>query len=348
MISSTVAWASSPPASSRAACAVFLALTLCFPLSLSAAEPANPPSKVENAVKEADLPLLKITPQAEQRLGLKTAKVESKKMPETRAFPAAVLIPLAAPDGPAGLAPIPPGTPDDFRKVAGEQAIADGAVAAAKATLTGAELTLTRAETLAKAKAGSERALDDARTQANIARAALTTAETQRALLGTDVAAALKSPRRWISVSIAATELARLDTALAASVKTMGDARAAPLSAKPVAAPPSATPSAGTVDLFYEVEAATLLAGQRVQIDVPLKGSETPRLVLPWSAVLFDPLGGSWVYEQTAPQTFTHRRVSVLRVTGTDAVLEAGPGAGAAIIITGAAELFGAEFGGFK
>ncbi len=323
-------------------------LILLIALPAFAAEPANPPSKVENPVKEADLPLLKITPQAEQRLGLKSAKVESRKMPDSRAFPAAVLIPLAGPDTPAGLAPMPLGTPDDFRKVAELQTASDGAIAAARAALNGATLTLTRAEMLAKAKAGSERALDDARTALALANTALATATSQRALLGTDVATTLKSPRRWISVSIAATELARLDTALAASVKPLGDNKATPLSAKPVVAPPSATPAAGTVDLFYEVDAAALLAGQRVQLDIAVKGSETPRLVLPWSAVLFDPQGGAWVYEQTAPQTFTHRRVSILRVAGTDAVLEAGPAAGATIIITGAAELFGAEFGGFK
>ncbi len=349
--SSTVEWASRPPVSSSCgleAQTTALLLALCLTLPAPAVEPANPPSKIENAVKEADLPLLKITSLAEQRLGLKTAKVESKKLPETRAFPAGVLIPLAAPDAPAGLAPLPLGTPDDFRKVAELQAIADGAVAAAKATLTGAELTLTRAEMLSKANAGSERALDDARTQLALANTALATTASQRALLGTEVAAALKSPRRWISVSIAATELTRLDTTLAAGVKPIGDAKAASLPAKPVAAPPSATPAAGTVDLFYEVEAAAFLTGQRVQLDISLKGSEAPRLVLPWSAVLFDPQGGAWVYEQTAPQTFTHRRVSILRVAGTDAVLEAGPPAGATIVITGAAELFGAEFGGFK
>src|SRR6187431_1131896 len=96
--------------------------TRCFLILLTAlpafaAEPANPPSKVENAVKEADLPLLKITPQAEQRLGVKTAKVELKKMPETRAYPGTVLIPLAGPDTPAGLVPLPLGTADDFRRI---------------------------------------------------------------------------------------------------------------------------------------------------------------------------------------------------------------------------------------
>ena len=323
-----------------------LLLILCVAASSAATEPASLPSKVENPVKEADLPLLKITPQAEQRLGLKSAKVESEKMPDARAFPAGVLIPLATPD--AGLAPMPLGAPDDFRKVAELQVAADGVIAAARATLNGATLTLTRAEMLAKAKAGSERALDDARTALALANTALATATSQRALLGTDVAIALKSPSRWISVSIAATELARLDTAAAASVKPIGDAKAAPLSAKPVAAPPSAAPATGTVDLYYEVDAAALLAGQRVQLDIAVKGSEAPRLVLPWSAVLFDPQGGAWVYEQTAPQTFTHRRVSILRVSGTEAVLEAGPAVGATIIITGAAELFGAEFGGFK
>ena len=134
-------------------------LILLIALPAFAAEPANPPSKVENPVKEADLPLLKITPQAEQRLGLKSAKVESRKMPDSRAFPAAVLIPLAGPDTPAGLAPMPLGTPDDFRKVAELQTASDGAIAAARAALNGATLTLTRAEMLAKAKAGSERAL---------------------------------------------------------------------------------------------------------------------------------------------------------------------------------------------
>lgn len=323
-------------------------LILLITLPAFAAEPANAPSKVESAVKEADLPLLKITPHAEQRLGIKTAKVESRKMPETRAFPGTALIPLAAPEAPAGLAPMQLVTPDDFRKIAELQTAADGAVAAARATLNGATLNLTRAEKLASANAGSERALDDARTQLALANTALATATSQRALLGTEVAAALKSPRRWISVSIAATELARLDTTLAAGVKPLGDAKAAPLSAKPVAAPPSSAPAAGTLDLFYEVDAAAFAAGQRVQLDMALKGTETPRLVLPWSAVLFDPQGGAWVYEQTAPQTFTHRRVSILRVAGTDAVLEAGPAAGAIIVTAGAAELFGAEFGGFK
>ena len=171
-------------------------LILLTALPSLAAEPANPPSRVENAVKEADLPLLRITPLAERRLGLKTAKVESRKMADTRAFPGSVLIPLAGPDTPAGLVPLPLGTADDFRKVAEQQSLADGAVAAAHATLTGAQLALTRAEKLAKEKAGSERALDEARTQLALANTALATATTQRALLGTGVAAALKSPRR--------------------------------------------------------------------------------------------------------------------------------------------------------
>ena len=45
-----------------------LLLILCVAASSAATEPASLPSKVENPVKEADLPLLKITPQAEQRL----------------------------------------------------------------------------------------------------------------------------------------------------------------------------------------------------------------------------------------------------------------------------------------
>ncbi|MEQ1861480.1 MAG: efflux RND transporter periplasmic adaptor subunit, partial [Chthoniobacteraceae bacterium] len=58
--------------------------------------------------------------------------------------------------------------------------------------------------------------------------------------------------------------------------------------------------------------------------------------------------GGQWVYENTAPQTFTRRRVVVDRVVGPDAVLASGARAGAKVVTDGAAELFGTEFGAGK
>ena len=68
-------------------------------------------------------------------------------------------------------------------------------------------------------------------------------------------------------------------------------------------------------------------------------------LVVPWSAVTHDVNGGTWVYENTSPQTFVRRRVQVRHVAGTEAVLESGPKVGTKVVSVAVAELFGTEFG---
>ena len=67
--------------------------------------------------------------------------------------------------------------------------------------------------------------------------------------------------------------------------------------------------------------------------------------MIPWSAVVHDVHGGTWVYEQTAPHQFVRRRVEVLHVDRGVAVLGAGPPAGTSVVTAGVAELFGTEFG---
>ena len=80
---------------------------------------------------------------------------------------------------------------------------------------------------------------------------------------------------------------------------------------------------------------------------LPLKGQEES-LVVPRSALVRDVLGGSWVYENTAPHSYARKRVFVERVVGDLAALTSGPKPGAKIVTDGAAELFGTEFGGSK
>ena len=75
-----------------------------------------------------------------------------------------------------------------------------------------------------------------------------------------------------------------------------------------------------------------------------LQGQDEQR-VIPWSAVIQDINGGTWVYEKTAEHTFVRRRVQVRIVSGADAILSEGPPAGTHIVISGVAELFGTEFG---
>lgn len=115
--------------------------------------------------------------------------------------------------------------------------------------------------------------------------------------------------------------------------------------AEPVAAPPSANPLAATVDLYYEMaNDRGYRPGQKLAVTLTLRSHEED-LTVPWAAVLHDIQGGTWVYEQTAPQTFIRRRVHVRFVSGERAVLAVGPKAGTPVVTDGAAELFGTEFG---
>jgi hypothetical protein len=81
-----------------------------------------------------------------------------------------------------------------------------------------------------------------------------------------------------------------------------------------------------------------------VAVTLALRGAEES-LVVPWSAVVHDVLGGAWVYEQTAADTFLRRRVEVRFVIEGQAVLAAGPAPAAQVVTEGVAELFGTEFG---
>jgi hypothetical protein len=67
-------------------------------------------------------------------------------------------------------------------------------------------------------------------------------------------------------------------------------------------------------------------------------------LTIPSSAVLYDIHGGAWVYQQTAPQKYSRRRVEIARVAGGAALVARGLQTGAKVVTAGAAELFGTEF----
>jgi hypothetical protein len=110
--------------------------------------------------------------------------------------------------------------------------------------------------------------------------------------------------------------------------------------------PPSANPITGTVDLFYELDNSTrqFNPGQRIAAALTLR-SPTESLTVPWSAVMHDIHGGTWVYEQSGEFAFVRRRVVLSSVTGDAAVLETGPPAGTPIVVAGAAELYGTETG---
>lgn len=69
------------------------------------------------------------------------------------------------------------------------------------------------------------------------------------------------------------------------------------------------------------------------------------RKAVPYSAVLYDEQGRTWVYTSPGRLTYIRAPITVDVIAGELAVLSAGPPAGTAVVAVGAAELYGAEFG---
>jgi RND family efflux transporter MFP subunit len=262
---------------------------------------------------------------------------------------------------------------------------ADGQVKSAQTQLEAARIALDRAKQLLKNEAGSRRAVDEAQSQHDLAHKAVEASTARRDLLekvvgeveqGTSAPLAIPSPETgllrnvsalagqnvpagaalfevvdlkqvWVRVPVYVGDLPRIDAAAEAAIGALTAHPGAPVQlAKPATAPPSANPAAGTVDLFYLLDnrEAKYGPGQRVGVTLKLAG-EAESLAIPWSAVIYDIHGGTWVYEQADALLFVRRRVAVRFVDGDTAVLAAGPKSGTKVVIAGAAELFGAETG---
>jgi hypothetical protein len=66
--------------------------------------------------------------------------------------------------------------------------------------------------------------------------------------------------------------------------------------------------------------------------------------VVPYSSLIFDPKGQTWVYTSPQPRTFVRHRVDVDHIKGDVVVLNDGPPVGTIVASVAVAELYGAEF----
>ena len=114
-----------------------------------------------------------------------------------------------------------------------------------------------------------------------------------------------------------------------------------PLRAKRVLMQGAAAPNT----LYFKVKSGTqgLQAGQSVAVRLAEPGSNTPKKVVPYSAILYDLTGDTWVYTNPEPSVFVRERVNIERIDKDLAVLTSGPAAGTQVVTIGAAELYGAE-----
>jgi cobalt-zinc-cadmium efflux system membrane fusion protein len=259
-------------------------------------------------------------------------------------------------------------------------------VAQAQETVNKAKLDLERAEKLYRDSAGTRKAVEDAQSALSLATVALDYAKKLQNLIakndtqseaGQQTPLTIESPQAgmirtasvapsevvaagaplfevmkydpvWVRVPVYAGETAQLALDTSADVVPLNsEEKSRGYTAKPIAAPPTATPLASTVDLYYELanSEGKLRPGERMTVRVKLQGGSQQRVV-PWSAVMHDINGGTWVYEKTAEHTYVRRRIQVRYVLDDLAVLEnGGPSVGAKIVTAGAVELFGTEFG---
>ncbi|MCW5892138.1 MAG: membrane fusion protein MtrC [bacterium] len=313
----------------------------------SAASRESAPAQV--VVKDG-LPSVEVSGEAEHRLGIVTVSVETARVGRLLTLAGDLLLPLARPDDRSNrsiFALMPMTTPAELVKVAETQIDADGQIAVANVQLDTARASLVRAERLLESRAGTRRALDEARAQVHLAEAGLRTAREKRALLGTSVFDAVQKKTLWVRVALYTGDLQRINHAAIAAVSALGtDTDDPPREAHPVAVPLSTNTAVGVVDVFYKLDdvGEGWRPGQRVRVAIPLRDSEDG-VVVPAGAILYDVHGSTWIYVETAPRRFTRTRVDVRSIDGAGARLARGPSAGARVVTDGATELFGHELG---
>lgn len=104
-------------------------------------------------------------------------------------------------------------------------------------------------------------------------------------------------------------------------------------------------PTGETGALYYAVDAGErLVPGQAVRVELVVSGDGEVREVVPYSSLLYDGSGHTWVYVSPEALTYVREAVEVEYIEGDQAFLLKGPKVGTKVVSVGAAELFGTEF----
>ena len=85
-------------------------------------------------------------------------------------------------------------------------------------------------------------------------------------------------------------------------------------------------------------------AAERLGLETAPIRSRGGRKIAPYSAILYDAQGKTWVYTSRARLTFVRARVEIAAIRGDEALLSSGPPVGTEVASVAAAELYGTEF----
>lgn len=260
---------------------------------------------------------------------------------------------------------------------------AESLVNTTKTQVEAIDIALKRANKLLDDLVGSQRNVDEAKAAHEIALRNLEAAKAKKAILkqvvniGTVDPIAIRAPKSgiisnvfaisdqwlstgnsiieisetntlWVRVPIPVAELDSLDLQADAKItKPTSTLKTEYLTAKPVIAPPSADPLTGTVHVFYKIsnQQSTFAPAQRISVSISTLKDQKQGIAIPWSSVVFDVYGGSWVYAKTSITSFERKRVFVEQVNGSTAIVSQGLQQGTPIVTNGALELFAIETG---
>jgi hypothetical protein len=90
--------------------------------------------------------------------------------------------------------------------------------------------------------------------------------------------------------------------------------------------------------------AAERLGVETATVNEAMKSGEQ-RLVIPYSALVYDINGGTWVYKALEPLVYIRESVTVDYIEDDEAVLTEGPEVGTEVVTVAVAELYGADTG---
>ena len=89
----------------------------------------------------------------------------------------------------------------------------------------------------------------------------------------------------------------------------------------------------------------TEAAAERLGVQTSPVVEHGDQLAVPYSAVIYDLHGETWLYTSPAPFTFVRETITVDFIDGDMAVLSDGPASGTEVATVGVPELYGADTG---
>ena len=132
---------------------------------------------------------------------------------------------------------------------------------------------------------------------------------------------------------------------VAASAACLGLCCAAALAAETAVqnAPARVEAAAGTT---LKKVTLTAKAAERLGIQIDqVREDPSGRRIVPYSAVLYDLTGGTWVYVHIAPMSFVREPVKIDTIKGENVYLNDGPAPGTKLLASGVPQVFGTEVG---